>query len=116
MSLEKARACIEKMKTDDAFCAKVLAVTDLAERLKLINAEGFACSADEIWAESGELVDADLENVAGGSLMGGGEDYDALGYYVMMNRAKGEQGALHDQLTAMIESRKGRRSARSPKP
>jgi predicted ribosomally synthesized peptide with nif11-like leader len=66
MSQDHAKACIEKMKTDDAFRARVLAVEGLAARMQVINAEGFACSAEEIEAASAELNDADLSRVAGG--------------------------------------------------
>ena len=41
MSLDAAKAFIKKMETDPAFRAKILAVGDAKERLKLINAESF---------------------------------------------------------------------------
>ena len=41
MSVEQAKAFIEKMNTDEAFRARVLAVEDVAARVELINAEGF---------------------------------------------------------------------------
>jgi predicted ribosomally synthesized peptide with nif11-like leader len=66
MSQEQAKACFEKMKADEAFRAKVLAVADVAARTQLINAEGFACSAEEIKAVSAELSDHELDGVAGG--------------------------------------------------
>jgi predicted ribosomally synthesized peptide with nif11-like leader len=66
MSQEQARACIEKMKTDEAFRAKVLAVEDVTARVALINAEGFECSEAEIEAVSAELSEAELNAVSGG--------------------------------------------------
>lgn len=66
MSLDRARACLEKMKTDRAFCDKILAIEGVAERIELIKAEGFACTRDEIETVWMELTDADLEGVAGG--------------------------------------------------
>jgi predicted ribosomally synthesized peptide with nif11-like leader len=66
MSLDHAKGCLERMKTDDAFRARVLAVEGLAARMQVINAEGFACSAEEIEAASAELNDADLSRIAGG--------------------------------------------------
>lgn len=75
MSQEQAKACIEKMKTDEAFRAKVLAVEKVAARMQLINAEGFACSAEEIEAVSAELMDADLARVAGGGVGVGGNTW-----------------------------------------
>lgn len=66
MSLEQARACIEKMRTDGAFCARILAVEDLAARLQLINTQGFDCTAKEFEQVSAELSDTDLAAVSGG--------------------------------------------------
>ena len=57
MSAEQAQAFVEKMKTDEAFCARVIAVADVAKRMEMINAEGFDCSAEEIKAVSGSLAD-----------------------------------------------------------
>jgi predicted ribosomally synthesized peptide with nif11-like leader len=66
MSQQQAQACIEKMKVDEAFRAKVMAVEDVAVRVKLINAEGFDCTEEELKAESQRLSDDDLNKVAGG--------------------------------------------------
>ena len=66
MSQEHARACVERMKTDETFRAKVLGGVDAASRMQVVGAEGFACSAEEIEAAGAELSDADLETVAGG--------------------------------------------------
>ena len=57
MSAEQAQAFVEKMKTDEAFCARVIAVADVAKRMEMINAEGFDCSAEEIKAVSSGLAD-----------------------------------------------------------
>ena len=67
MSQEAARAFVEKMRSDEAFSAKVTAVEDEAERVRLVNAEGFACSADEIEAVSAELGEHELSGVVGGT-------------------------------------------------
>ena len=67
MSQEAAKAFIEKMKSDDAFRAKVMAEEDVEARLALIGAEGFDCSAEEIGALQ-ELTEAEL-----GGAVGGGE-------------------------------------------
>ena len=66
MSVEQAKAFIEKMKRDEAFRAKVLAEEDVEARMALIGAEGFDCSAAEI-ASLQELGEAELDRVAGGS-------------------------------------------------
>jgi predicted ribosomally synthesized peptide with nif11-like leader len=66
MSLEAAKALIEKMKTDEAFAKKVMSVEDVTERVALINAEGFDCTAEEIKAVQSELSDDELDDIAGG--------------------------------------------------
>jgi len=66
MSKEAAQAFIERMKSDEAFRAKVMAEEDVEARLALIHAEGFDCSVEEIGALQ-ELGDAELDAVAGGS-------------------------------------------------
>ena len=68
MSLDQARAFIEKMKSDVAFKERVLAIEDVAERFNVINSEGFDCSEEEIKEVAGELSDDDLDAAAGGEL------------------------------------------------
>ena len=68
MSEQAARACVERMKTDDAFRQKVLAAGSVDERFEIINAEGFACTADELKAHADELADAEMAAVVGGLL------------------------------------------------
>ena len=65
MSKEAAQAFIEKMKSDHAFRARVLAEEGVEARMALIGAEGFDCSAEEI-ASLQELGEAELDGVAGG--------------------------------------------------
>ena len=65
MSKEAAQAFVEKMKSDEAFRAGVMAEEDVEARMALIRAEGFDCSAEEIGALQ-ELGDAELDGVAGG--------------------------------------------------
>ena len=69
------KACVEKLKIDEAFRARVMAVDDVEARMALIVAEGFDCSAEEIGSLQ-ELVDADLSGVDGGG--GGGVDCHCL--------------------------------------
>jgi len=65
MSEDQAKAFVEKMKSDEAFCAKVMAEEDVEARMALIGAEGFDCSAEEIGSLQ-ELGDAELSGVTGG--------------------------------------------------
>ena len=66
MSTEQAQAFIERMKSDEAFRARVLAEEVVAARMEIISAEGFDCGAEEIEAVSQELADSDLKPVIGG--------------------------------------------------
>ena len=63
---EGSKAFLEKLKTDEAFRARVMAVEDVNARMALIGAEGFDCSAAEIEAVSQELAESELEPVIGG--------------------------------------------------
>ena len=74
MSEEQAKACVEKLKSDEAFRARVMAVEDVDARMALIGAEGFDCSVAEIGALQ-ELSEADLSgSVTGGEVPGTGDD------------------------------------------
>lgn len=48
MSVEQAKAFIEKMKTDEAFREQIMAIENPVERLSAINLAGFDCNAEEI--------------------------------------------------------------------
>ncbi len=67
MSLDQARAFIEKMKSDEAFRNRIMAIEDVAERFVLIKNEGFDCSEVEIKELAGELSDDELDKAAGGA-------------------------------------------------
>jgi predicted ribosomally synthesized peptide with nif11-like leader len=67
MSLDQARLFIEKMKSDEMFAKRVLAIEDVAGRLACIQNEGFDCSEDEIKEVSCELSDEELDSAAGGA-------------------------------------------------
>ena len=63
MSMEQAKAFIERMKTDEAFREKVLAIEDLAERIACIRGEGFECTEEEI---NEVATDGSSGNLTGG--------------------------------------------------
>ena len=48
MSVEQAKAFIERLKTDEAFREKVMAIEDAAGRIACIRVEGFECTEAEI--------------------------------------------------------------------
>ena len=66
MSIESAKAFIEKMKTDEEFAKKIMAETNQEARMALACGEGFAFTKDEIGQVKGELTDDELDMVAGG--------------------------------------------------
>jgi predicted ribosomally synthesized peptide with nif11-like leader len=66
MSQEQAQAFIERLKTDEAFRQKVLAVEGTEERLALARAEGYECSVEEIAAAGSRLADKELELISAG--------------------------------------------------
>jgi len=66
VSIEQAKAFFEKMKTDEAFHNRVIAIEDAKARVAFINNEGFTCTLFEIKDVSGELSDEDLDYAAGG--------------------------------------------------
>ncbi len=66
MSLDQARAFVEKMKSDVAFKERVLAIEDVDARLSCIQSEGFDCSESEIKEVAGELNDEELDLAVGG--------------------------------------------------
>ncbi|NTU52273.1 MAG: Nif11-like leader peptide family natural product precursor [Chlorobiaceae bacterium] len=57
MSVEQAKAFIEKMKTDEAFREKVMAIEDTAGRIACIRGEGFECTEEEINEVAQEVRD-----------------------------------------------------------
>ena len=68
MAREQAEAFIAKMKTDEAFHARVMALKDVATPQQLIDDEGFDCTVEEIAAAgvapAGEGRASDLQDAA----------------------------------------------------
>ncbi len=72
MSKDAAISFAERLKTDDAFQARLSGAADSSERLAILQAEGFDLSKDDVAAVKQalgieELSDEDLERVAGGA-------------------------------------------------
>lgn len=55
MSIEQAKAFIERMKTDSTFRERVMGSENFAARMSLVNSEGFKCTAEEIKQLDSEL-------------------------------------------------------------
>jgi predicted ribosomally synthesized peptide with nif11-like leader len=66
MSQKAAKAFFEKIKTDDFFRRKVMAAENDVDRIKLIKAEGFNCSMDEINAFERQMSDKYSDKICGG--------------------------------------------------
>lgn len=64
MSLEQAKLFIERTKTDEAFREKILALEEVADRLRLAKEEGYDFSEEEIKEAVGESGDTDVDDVS----------------------------------------------------
>ncbi|NTW82699.1 MAG: Nif11-like leader peptide family natural product precursor [Chlorobiaceae bacterium] len=72
MSIEQAKALIDKMKTDDSFRSRIVAIEDLTQRMHVIQEEGFSCTIEEIQKVSAEI--GSWGNISGGAWMENMED------------------------------------------
>lgn len=66
MSIESAKACIERMKTDEDFAKQVGGCKDADTRMAIVRAAGYEFTPEEIRKVSEELTDDELDDVAGG--------------------------------------------------
>jgi predicted ribosomally synthesized peptide with nif11-like leader len=76
MSIESAKAFIERIKTDEDFKNRVSTAEDLEARIALAKAEGFDFSAEDMNAVKSELPEDDLAQIAAGTCLcdfGGGK-------------------------------------------
>ena len=69
MSDQAAQAFIERAKGDEAFRHRVMAIDDVGQRMALIRAQGFDCTADEIQARGHPLSDVEMDRESGGGLL-----------------------------------------------
>ena len=68
MSLDQARAFIEKMKADEAFRDRIVAIEGIDARLAAARDAGFQVTEAEVKEVQSELTDDELDAAAGGSL------------------------------------------------
>ncbi|MBL7176202.1 MAG: Nif11-like leader peptide family natural product precursor [Desulfobacteraceae bacterium] len=73
MSLEQAKAFIEKMKSDEAFTKRIMAIEDSDARFQAIAEAGFDFTKEELEQVRQKLDEADLEQVSGGGEGCGGK-------------------------------------------
>jgi predicted ribosomally synthesized peptide with nif11-like leader len=66
MSIESAKAFIERMKTDEEFAKNVMVCKDADTFRSLVQAAGFEFNDEEIREVTGVISNDDLANVAGG--------------------------------------------------
>lgn len=69
MSLESAKAFLEKIKHDEKFREHCTNAGSHEERLKLVKAAGFDFTTAELDQASGELSLAELDQVVGGTVL-----------------------------------------------
>jgi len=66
MSVDQARAFIEKMKSDEAFCDRIMAIEAVDARLAAARDAGFEFTETEINEVNSELSDDELDGCLGG--------------------------------------------------
>jgi predicted ribosomally synthesized peptide with nif11-like leader len=65
MSVENTKAFIEKMKSDEAFRAHILAIENVEEYMAAANNAGFIFTEAEMKQVQSEFTDEDLDDMAG---------------------------------------------------
>lgn len=66
MSIESAKAFVERMKNDEKFARKIKEFKNSAEIQHYLTMTGFDFTKQELDSLSGELTDEELASVAGG--------------------------------------------------
>mgnify|MGYP003594433388 CR=1 FL=1 len=66
MSVEAAKACIERIKTDEDFAKKVGECKTKEERIEFVRSIGYDFTYAEFHEVTGELTDDELDSIAGG--------------------------------------------------
>ena len=66
MSVESAKAFIERMKTDEAFNKKINMESAADARMALAQSEGYHFTVEDISVCRGELTDDELNSIAAG--------------------------------------------------
>ncbi len=66
MSIESAKAFIERIKTDEEFAKQVASKKDKEDRMKFVSEQGFDFTEGEIKDQTAELSEDELKQVNGG--------------------------------------------------
>ena len=67
MSIESAKAFLERVQNDEDFRKELEAQTSKDERMKFAKAQGFDFTKEEIESLTSELSDEEMDGVSGGS-------------------------------------------------
>lgn len=67
MSIESAKAFMERMNTDKEFAAKIVACKTLEECSQFLSSNGFSFTGDELKVVQDTLSSDELDKVVGGS-------------------------------------------------
>ncbi|ABB23733.1 Nif11-like leader peptide family natural product precursor [Pelodictyon luteolum] len=78
MTVEQAKAFIEKMKTDEMFREKIMASEAPENRLKAIGAERFECTGEEIEDVESDVVQGAAGGRVGTSNIAGADGWGAM--------------------------------------
>ena len=70
MSIESAKAFLERVENDENFRNSVGEITTTEQRMKFVKGAGFDFTKEEINSIKAELSDEDLDKVAGGDMWG----------------------------------------------
>jgi predicted ribosomally synthesized peptide with nif11-like leader len=70
MSIESAKAFLERVSDDEDFRKELEAQTSKEERIKFVKSQGFDFTKEEIDSIKNELSDEDLDKVAGAGSWG----------------------------------------------
>jgi predicted ribosomally synthesized peptide with nif11-like leader len=68
MSIESAKAYLERIKSDPDFASKVSSLDSPEEKAALIKAEGFDLTGEEIGQLRGALSDDELGQISAGAI------------------------------------------------
>ena len=66
MSIESAKAFIERMKTDEEFAQQVASKKNKEDRMKFVSEQGFDFTEGEIKDRTAELSEEEIQQVNGG--------------------------------------------------
>ncbi len=67
MSMESAKAFIERMKTDEDFVKEVAKCKDKEDRNEFVASQGFQFTDEELKTQASELTDEEMNAISAGS-------------------------------------------------